>query len=73
MAKPIPTFISFDYDHDDDLRIMLVGQSKNRDTPFSIADWSVKTWADINVRRYPWPLLARVPIGIATPGPGPCV
>lgn len=36
------TFISFDYDHDDDLRTMLVGQAKNPDTPFEIADWSVK-------------------------------
>ena len=42
MANLVPTFISFDYDHDDDLRVMLVGQSKNSDTPFSIADWSVK-------------------------------
>ena len=42
MATLVPTFISFDYDHDEDLRVMLVGQSKNNDTPFSIADWSVK-------------------------------
>ncbi len=34
--------ISFDYDHDDDLRILLVGQAKNPDSPFSLADWSVK-------------------------------
>jgi len=36
------TFISFDYDHDEDLRVLLVGQAKNPDTPFEIADWSVK-------------------------------
>ncbi len=42
MANLVPTFISFDYDHDEDLRVMLVGQSKKPDTPFSIADWSVK-------------------------------
>jgi hypothetical protein len=36
------TFISFDYDHDSDLKIMLVGQAKHPDTPFEIADWSVK-------------------------------
>jgi hypothetical protein len=41
MAK-VPVFISFDYDHDDDLRVMLVGQSKNPDSPFDIADWSIK-------------------------------
>ncbi|HEY3911658.1 MAG TPA: TIR domain-containing protein [Stellaceae bacterium] len=33
---------SFDYDHDDDLRTLLVGQSKNPDSPFEMADWSVK-------------------------------
>src|SRR2546428_4150949 len=35
-------FISFDYDHDDDLRTLLVGQAKNPDTPFNVADWSIK-------------------------------
>ncbi len=35
-------FISFDYDHDSDLKTLLVGQSKNEDTPFEISDWSVK-------------------------------
>ena len=35
-------FTSFDFDHDEDLRILLVGQAKNPDTPFEIADWSVK-------------------------------
>lgn len=38
----VRVFISFDYDHDEDLRVMLVGQSKNEDSPFAIADWSVK-------------------------------
>ena len=36
------TFISFDFDHDEDLRNLLVGQAKNPDSPFSIANWSVK-------------------------------
>lgn len=35
-------FISFDYDHDDDLKILLVGQAKNPDSPFEVADWSIK-------------------------------
>jgi hypothetical protein len=35
-------FISFDYDHDQDLRTMLAGQAKNEGSPFEIADWSVK-------------------------------
>lgn len=35
-------FISFDFDHDEDLRNLLVGQSKNSESPFKIEDWSVK-------------------------------
>lgn len=38
----IPVFISFDYDHDQDCKNLLVGQAKNPDSPFEIADWSVK-------------------------------
>lgn len=41
MAKS-RVFTSFDYDHDEDLRALLVGQSKNSDTPFEMVDWSVK-------------------------------
>ena len=35
-------FISFDFDHDEDLRTLLVGQARHPDTPFEIADWSVR-------------------------------
>ena len=35
-------FISFDFDHDQDLRNLLAGQAKNPDTPFGMQDWSVK-------------------------------
>ena len=35
-------FISFDYDHDEELRNALVGQAKYPNSPFSIANWSVK-------------------------------
>lgn len=35
-------FISFDFDHDEELRDALVGQAKNPDSPFEIADKSVK-------------------------------
>jgi hypothetical protein len=35
-------FISFDYDHDEDLRNLLVGQAKHPDTPFEIKDRSLK-------------------------------
>lgn len=35
-------FTSFDFDHDRDLRDLLVGQAKNPPSPFDMADWSVK-------------------------------
>jgi Thoeris protein ThsB, TIR-like domain len=41
MAK-VPVFTSFDGEHDDDLRVLFIGQSKYPDSPFDIADWSVK-------------------------------
>ena len=40
--QPPRVFISFDFDHDESLRNLLVGQGKHPDSPFSIADWSVK-------------------------------
>ena len=40
---PVPIFISFDYDHDLDCKNLLVGQARNPDSPFEIADFSVKT------------------------------
>ncbi len=42
MPKRLRAFISFDYDHDSDLKTMLVGQARHADSPFDIADWSVK-------------------------------
>jgi hypothetical protein len=41
MAKP-KVFVSFDYDHDEALKNFLVGQSKLKDSPFELADWSIK-------------------------------
>ncbi len=35
-------FTSFDFDHVEDLRNLLVGQARHEDTPFELADWSVK-------------------------------
>ena len=35
-------FISFDYDHDLDLKTLLVGQAKNPGSPFNISDFSIK-------------------------------
>ncbi|MBP2641040.1 MAG: hypothetical protein H6Q66_1991 [Firmicutes bacterium] len=42
------TFISFDYDNDSDLKILLVGQAKNPDSPFAITDMSIKETIDSN-------------------------
>jgi len=41
MAKK-RVFTSFDFDHDRDLRVLLYGQADNPDSPFEMADWSVK-------------------------------
>ena len=38
----VKVFISFDYDHDSDLKTMLVGQAKNEDSPFEITDMPIK-------------------------------
>lgn len=35
-------YISFDFDHDNDLKNLLVGQAKNPDAPFEIIDMSIK-------------------------------
>ena len=35
-------FISFDFDHDEELRDALKGQARNPDSPFEIADWSLQ-------------------------------
>lgn len=48
-------FISFDFDHDEDLRNLLAGQAKHSDSPFDFVDASVKDhltgdWKD-KVRR----------------------
>ena len=44
-------FISFDYDHDNDLRGNLVAQAENPESPFSITDWSVQEPITENWRR----------------------
>ncbi|MBP7778289.1 MAG: hypothetical protein KA371_14290 [Acidobacteria bacterium] len=49
MAKK-RVFISFDYDHDEALRTLLVGQARHDDSPFSLADWSIRERIDENWR-----------------------
>ena len=51
MAKK-RTFISFDYDHDLDLKTMLLGQSKNPDSPFEITDMSIKEAISSDWQKY---------------------
>jgi hypothetical protein len=41
MADKARVYISFDYDNDDDLKILLAGQAENDDSPFSIVDASI--------------------------------
>ena len=41
MAKK-RVFTGFDFGHDEDLRNLLVGQSIKTDSPFALADWSIK-------------------------------
>lgn len=36
-------FISFDYDHNCDEKILFAGQAKHSKTPFNIEDWSSKS------------------------------
>ncbi|MBB3318715.1 MULTISPECIES: TIR domain-containing protein [unclassified Rhizobium] len=40
-------FISFDYDNDEALKTLLVGQAKHPDSPFELADWSIKEAIDV--------------------------
>lgn len=37
------TFVSFDFDHNEDEKKLFVGQAKNSKTPFNISDWSSKS------------------------------
>ena len=41
-TNPVRVFTAFDYDHDESLRNLLMGQAKHPDTPFEMHNWSVK-------------------------------
>jgi hypothetical protein len=69
MAKR--AFISFDFDHDVDIKTMLAGQAKLGDSPFSFSDWSVKEamtgdWKDKVRRRIRQTELTIVLCGVST-------
>lgn len=51
MAKQ-KVFISFDYDHDIDIKGSLVAQARNDDSPFEIVDMSIKEAIDSNWKYY---------------------
>jgi len=51
MVSRRSAFISFDYDHDNDIRGSLVAQAEDAESPFSIADLSVRHRIDENWRR----------------------
>ena len=42
MANP-RAFLSFDYDHDSHYKMLIAGQAKNDNVPFTIQDWSNKS------------------------------
>ena len=61
-------FISFDYDHDNDLRGNLVAQAKEPQSPFSITDWSVKKPIDEKWRQEVRDRIRRVDLTIVICG-----
>ena len=61
-------FISFDFDHDEELRDALVGQAKNPDSPFEISDWSVHEPFDDNWRNKARRLIRRSDLTIVICG-----
>ena len=61
-------FISFDFDHDEDLRGNLVAQAKKPESPFSITDWSVKEPITENWRQNVRDLIRRTDLTIVICG-----
>lgn len=61
-------FISFDFDHDEELRDALVAQAKNPDSPFSITDWSVREPITENWRENVRDLISRTDLTIVICG-----
>ena len=61
-------FISFDYDHDSELRGNLVAEAKKPESPFSITDWSVKEPIDEKWKREVRDRISRVDLVIVICG-----
>jgi len=43
-----PIFVSFDFDHDKELKVLIIGQTRNSDFAFEIIDHSLKEAAPLN-------------------------
>lgn len=41
-------YVSFDFDNDEELKHLIIGQAKNEDSPFEVADWSIKEAVSVN-------------------------
>lgn len=41
-SVPKRVFVSFDFDNDQSLKNLLIGQARNKRTNFNLADWSLK-------------------------------
>lgn len=61
-------FISFDFDHDEDLRGNLVAQANKAESPFSITDWSVQEPITENWRKKVRDLISRTDLTIVICG-----
>jgi hypothetical protein len=52
VARKTRVFVSFDFDRDQKLKVFILAQAKNADSPFEIENWSLnepapeKTWRD---------------------------
>lgn len=57
-TAPKRVFVSFDFDNDQDLKNLLVGQSRNKVTNFNLSDWSLKEAQPMRT----WEALARARI-----------
>lgn len=61
-------FISFDFDHDNNLRGSLVGQAKDQDSPFSITDWSLREPITEKWKKKVWDIIRRTDLTIVICG-----
>ena len=61
-------FISFDYDHDKDIKEALVAQGKNDDAPFEISDMSIQEAIDANWKYYARQRIRKVDVVIVLCG-----